>query len=118
MKTLREGASIYKEHLTVQWLSESITELRNEMLEVQESTANVTKALQQQQSYSPVMEEINEMKDELAKLSLSYKALHHRQESSERQIKQLRDEAMQHGEDVRKYMMREGHKSGVSTKNL
>lgn len=104
--------------MTVQWLSESITELRNEMLEVQESTANVTKALQQQQQYSPVMEEINEMKDELAKLQLSYKALHHRQESSDRELKRLRDESMQHGEDVRKYLIREGHKIGVSKKTL
>ncbi|XP_063698141.1 protein scabrous [Culicoides brevitarsis] len=106
VKTLREGASIYKEHLTVQWLSESITELRNEMLEVQESTSNVTKALQQQQQYSPVMEEINEMKDEMAKLKLSIKALHHRQERNEAELKQLRDEAVQHGEDVRKFMLK------------
>lgn len=101
--------------MTVQWLSESITELRNEMLEVQESTANVTKALQQQQQYSPVMEEINEIKDEVARLQLSYKALHHRQETSEREIKRLRDESQQHGEDVRKYfLMRDEHKAGVS----
>lgn len=107
---MREGASLNKEHLTVQWLSESITELRNEVAELQESQTNVTRTMQQR---TPVIEEINEMKDEIATIHLEMKAERARIEKTEHAVKELRDEAIQHVEDVRKYMMR--HKDSVST---
>lgn len=103
MKILREGASLNKEHLTVQWLSESITELRNEITELQESSSNMTKTIQLR---SPLSEDINEIKDEIARIQLSLKALRSRQEKSERDIKELQDEAIQHVEDVRRYMQK------------
>lgn len=106
---MREGANLNKEHLTVQWMSESISEVRNEVAELQESLANVTRRLQQR---TPIMEEINEMKDEIAGVHLEMKALRERNERNERAVKELRDEAIQHAADVRKYMLR--HKDSVS----
>lgn len=107
---MREGASLNKEHLTVQWLSESITELHNEVAELQESLVNVTRTLQQR---TPVMEEINEMKDEIASIHLEMKAARERHGKTEYAVKELQDEAIQHVADVRKYMMQ--HKDLVST---
>lgn len=112
---MREGASLNKEHLTTQWLSESITELRNEMTELQESTANVTRVVQlQQYQESPAMEEIRELKDSMAKMQLQMKALRARQDKNEATLKQLRDEAIQHVTDLKKWMQQ--HKGeAVST---
>lgn len=106
VKVLREGASLNKEHLTIQWLSESITELRNEMTELQESTANVTRVVQlQQYQESPAMEEINELKEGMTKMQLQLKALRTRQDKSEATLRQLRDEAIQQTEDLKKWMV-------------
>lgn len=113
---MREGASLNKEHLTVQWLSESITELRNEMSELQESTANVTRAVQvHQQTESPAMEEIRELRDDLARQQLQVKALRQRQEKTDATLRQLRDEATQQSADLKKWMQRQGGSDTVST---
>lgn len=111
IKILREGASLNKEHLTTQWLSESITELRNEVAELQESQVNVTRTLMQ--TRTTLTEEINEMKDELATVRLEMKASRERQQKTDYVVKELQDEAIQHVEDVKKYMIR--HKDSVST---
>lgn len=112
VKVLREGASLNKEHLTIQWLSESITELRNEMTELQESTTNVTRVVQfQLQHESPAMEEINELKESMSKMQLQLKAMRTRQDKSDSVLKQLRDEAIQQAADLKKWMQQ--HKGEV-----
>lgn len=91
-----------KEHLTTKWLSESITELRNQIAELQESQANVTRSIQQR---TPVAETISEMKEDIAAIRLEIKAIRERQSKTEDTLKELQDEAIQHVEDVKKYII-------------
>lgn len=84
-------------------MSESITELRNEISELQVSQFNVTRSIQQRTTET---EDVNEMKEEIATIRLEIKALRERQSKTGDTVKDLRDEAIQHVEDVKKYMLK------------
>lgn len=85
--------------MTIDWLSQSITELRTELAELQEATSNTSRVLQQRNQYS---EDITELKEEFTRFRLELNALKMRQENTEKISKELRAEAIQTAEDFRR----------------
>lgn len=80
-------------------MSESITELRTELSELQEASSNASRTYNRP---SVVQEDVVELKNDFAKLKLEIEALKLRQESTERLVKELQTEAVQRDEDLRK----------------
>lgn len=71
------------------------------MAELEESSINISKTLQQK---NQITEDINELRNDFQTIRLEVEALRSRQERSEILIKDLRDEATQNSEDVRRSM--------------
>lgn len=88
-----------KEHLTVDWLSQSIAELRTELSELQEASSNTSRHLQQR---NIVLEDIAELRSDYAKMKLELIALRERQDDTDKIVHQLRNEAIQSADDLRK----------------
>lgn len=80
-------------------MSQSITELRNELAELQEATSNTSRMLHQRNQYT---EDIIELKEDFSKFKLELGALKMRQENTERIVKELRAEAIQTADDFRR----------------
>lgn len=100
MKKLRkESVSSSKERLTIEWFSQTVSELRAELAELQEASSNASRNMQQR---SIVLEEVSELKGEFHRQNLELKALKLRQETTERIVKELRSEAVQSSEDFRR----------------
>lgn len=100
MKLLRkEHVASNKDRLTVEWFSQTVAELRAELAEVQEASSNTSRILQQR---TVVQEQIGELQDDFHNLRLSLEALKMRQENTERVVKELRAEATQSGEELRR----------------
>ena len=88
-----------KERLTVEWLSQAITELRSELSELQEVTNNTTRSLQQRNQF---VEDIAELRTDFQKFKLDLQALKLRQEATDKIVQELRSEAIQINEDFRR----------------
>lgn len=99
IKSLRKASTSNKERLTVEWLSESITELRTELSELQEASSNASRNLNRP---SAVQEDVVELRNDFTKMQLEIEAIKLRQESTERLVKELQSEAVQRYEDLRK----------------
>lgn len=101
---MREGVSSNKERLTVQWLSQSITELRSEVAELQDSSSSLSRSIQQK---SLSREDIQDLRDENKRFKLELDALRSRQDQSEVLLKELREEAIQSAADLRKSLLQQ-----------
>lgn len=88
-----------KERLTVQWLSQSITELRKELAEVQQSTSSTSKDIQRK---NIIMEDINDIKNDLNTIKLEISSMQARQEKTDILVRELREEAVQSAEDIKR----------------
>lgn len=98
MKLLhKEAASSSKERLTIDWFSQTVTELRSELAELQQASSNASRSMQQHNSV--VREEVAEMKNEFRRVNLELSALKVRQETTERIVKDLRADAIEYGSD-------------------
>lgn len=100
-----------KERQTVQWLSESIKELRKEVAEVQHISSESSRESVQR---SLAHEELHEMRTELHTLKLEVESLRSRQEKAELQMVDMQAEAQQSVEDLRKSMLK-AHSSSNDT---
>lgn len=87
-----------KERLTIDWISQAITEIRGELAELQEASSNTSRHLQQRNQY---IENIAELREDFDKLKLELGALHMRQETIDYAVKELQSEAIQRDEDYR-----------------
>ena len=103
MKALREGVSTNKERLTMQWLSQSITEIRSEIAELQESSSNLSKNFQKKNLIS---EDIQSLRADLQNLRLELTAIKSRQGNTEVVVQELREEVIQSTEDLRRSLLR------------
>lgn len=99
VKILRDGGLANKERLTVQWLTKSITELRNELSELQDSSNKITRDLQQK---NQILDDISGLRTDFQNVRLELESLRTRQETSEVLVKELRDELAQNAEDMQK----------------
>lgn len=95
----RASKTASKERLTIEWLSQSIAELRAELSELQEASSNTSRSLQQRNT---VLEDITELRTEFEKLKLDLTAMKQRQEETNKIVRELRNEAIQSADDVRK----------------
>ncbi|GAB0100725.1 hypothetical protein DMENIID0001_168100 [Sergentomyia squamirostris] len=96
---LREGSSGSNEHLTAQWLTRTIAELRSELAELQQTSSASSKDLQQR---TQMLEDISGLREDVKMLRLEIEAMRSRQEKSEKLLTELRNEAIQSGEDLRR----------------
>ena len=111
IKTLREGgAPSNKERLTVQWLSQSISELRSELAELQESSSNASKNVQQR---NQIFEDISTIRSDISHMRLELDSVKSRQEKIEVLVRELREEAVQSAEDLRKSLNKHDKVSGI-----
>ncbi|XP_055620393.1 protein scabrous [Toxorhynchites rutilus septentrionalis] len=108
IKVLREGSSPNKERLTVQWLSQSISEIRSELAELQESSSNVSKDAQLR---NQLTEDINTLRADISTMKLELESLKSRQEKTEVLVRELREEAVQSAEDIRRSLNRQREKT-------
>ncbi|EDS38092.1 scabrous protein [Culex quinquefasciatus] len=99
IKVLREGSSPNKDRLTVQWLSQSISEIRSELAELQESSSNVSKDAQLR---NQLTEDITGLRADFATLRLELESLRSRQDKTEVLVRELREEAVQSAQDIRR----------------
>ncbi|XP_055529961.1 protein scabrous [Wyeomyia smithii] len=111
IKVLRESNSPNKERLTVQWLSQSIAEIRSELAELQESSSNVSKDAQLK---NQLMEDINTLRADYSTMRLELESLRSRQEKTEVLVRELREEAVQSAEDIRRSLNRQREKSVIA----
>lgn len=109
----RDAAATVKDRLTIDWFTKTVGELRAEIAELQQATKNTTRAVQQR---DPLHEDVAELQYDQRQMRLTMDALHSRQETTEREVKELRSEALQNGEDLRSRLHRlhQPHASKVS----
>lgn len=94
--------STNKERLTMQWLSQSITEIRSEIAEIQESSSNLSKNFQKKNLIS---EDIESLRSDLQNLRLELTAIKSRQDNTDVFVRELREEAIQSSEDLRRSLL-------------
>lgn len=88
-----------KEHLTINWFTQAVAEIRGELAELQEASSNTSRHLQQRNQCA---EDISELRDDFGKLKLEFGAMRMRQETIDQAIKELQAETIQREEDFRR----------------
>lgn len=89
----------HKERLTVQWFTDTMGEIRQELSELQQSTSNISRDLQQKNQF---YEDINQLRVDFKTIKLEIEALKSRQETTEFIVKELRDEALEQSNQIRR----------------
>ncbi|CAD7078078.1 unnamed protein product [Hermetia illucens] len=114
VKTLREGGNGNRERLTVEWLTQSIAEMRKELTELQEIASNASKDLNRR---SQTFEDLATIRNDFKTVKLELEALKHRQEKSEVFVRELREEALQTEDDIRKILRNFDKSNSATTTN-
>ncbi|XP_052873660.1 protein scabrous-like [Anopheles cruzii] len=96
---LREHSSPSKERLTVQWLSQSIAEIRTELAELQATFGGGSKDAQFR---NQLLEDLSSLRTEFGTAKLELEALRSRQEKTEVLVRELQEEAVQSADDIRR----------------
>uniref|UniRef100_A0A182Y287 Uncharacterized protein n=1 Tax=Anopheles stephensi TaxID=30069 RepID=A0A182Y287_ANOST len=96
---LREASSPSKERLTVQWLSQSISEIRSELAELQSSFGGGSKDAQFR---NQLLEDLSTLRSEFGTAKLELESLRSRQEKTEVLVRELQEEAVQSADDIRR----------------
>uniref|UniRef100_A0A182WWQ9 Uncharacterized protein n=1 Tax=Anopheles quadriannulatus TaxID=34691 RepID=A0A182WWQ9_ANOQN len=96
---LRETNSPSKERLTVQWLSQSIAEIRSELAEVQGSFGGGSKDAQFR---NQLLEDLSTLRADFGTAKLELESLRSRQEKTEVLVRELQEEAVQSADDIRR----------------
>ncbi|XP_068145716.1 protein scabrous [Drosophila tropicalis] len=96
--TLRAAQSGNKERLTVEWLQQSISEIRKQLVELQRSAGNMAKDVQIR---SAGYEDLATIRHDYEQLQLELTAQRERQQQTEVYVQELREEIMQQEQDFR-----------------
>uniref|UniRef100_A0A182JEB5 Uncharacterized protein n=1 Tax=Anopheles atroparvus TaxID=41427 RepID=A0A182JEB5_ANOAO len=96
---LRDSSSPNKERLTVQWLSQSISEIRSELAELQGSFGGGSKDAQFR---NQLLEDLSTLRNEFGTAKLELESLRSRQEKTEVLVRELQEEAVQSADDIRR----------------
>ncbi|XP_011188668.2 protein scabrous [Zeugodacus cucurbitae] len=92
-----------KERLTVEWLQQSIAEIRKQLVELQGLASEASKSISHRtQSY----EDMATVRNDFTQLKLEVAALRERQQQNEVFIQELREEALQQEEDYKRLLLR------------
>ncbi|XP_053662908.1 protein scabrous [Anopheles marshallii] len=110
---LRETNSPSKERLTVQWLSQSISEIRSELAELQSSFGGGSKDAQFR---NQLLEDLSTLRGEFSTAKLELESLRSRQEKTEVLVRELQEEAVQSADDIRRSLNMRLEKDATSAK--
>ncbi|XP_050091218.1 protein scabrous [Anopheles aquasalis] len=107
---LREHGSASKERLTVQWLSQSMAELRSELAELQQTVGGGTGGPSKEAQFrNQLLEDLGALRSELGSARLELEALRSRQEKTEVLVRELQEEAVQSADDLRRSLNLQHH---------
>ncbi|XP_049540992.1 protein scabrous [Anopheles darlingi] len=96
------GSGASKERLTVQWLSQSMAELRSELAELQQTVGGGSGGPSKEAQFrNQLLEDLGALRSELAGVRLEVEALRSRQEKTEVLVRELQEEAVQSADDLR-----------------
>lgn len=101
IKTLREERSQNKEQLTVEWMSQSIAEIRKELIEVREISLNASREINEQRIQ---WKDVDDLKLEL-------KLMKEGLQTNSLLIQELRDEFQQNEDENQRSFIRLQHQS-------
>uniref|UniRef100_A0A182NJM6 Uncharacterized protein n=1 Tax=Anopheles dirus TaxID=7168 RepID=A0A182NJM6_9DIPT len=97
---LRDSSSPSKERLTVQWLSQSIAEIRSELAELQGTVGGG--GSKDAQFRNQLLEDLSTLRGEFGTAKLELESLRSRQEKTEVLVRELQEEAVQSADDIRR----------------
>nr|XP_014099000.1 protein scabrous [Bactrocera oleae] len=92
-----------KERLTVEWLQQSIAEIRKQLVELQGLASEASKSISHR---SQGYEDMATVRNDFTQLKLEVAALRERQQQSEVFVQELREEALQQEEDYKRLLLR------------
>lgn len=104
MQTLRATHSGNKERLTVEWLQQSISEIRKQLVELQRTAGNVAKdVLHSGGAY----EDLATIRSDYQQLKLEVAAQRERQQQTEVLVQELREEMLQQEQEYKHQLNRQ-----------
>ncbi|XP_017008524.2 protein scabrous [Drosophila takahashii] len=94
--SLRSSQSGNKERLTVEWLQQTISEIRKQLVDLQRTAGNVARDVQQRSS---TFEDLATIRSDYQQLKLELAAQRERQQQTEVFVQELREEMLQQEQD-------------------
>ncbi|KAH8258446.1 hypothetical protein KR038_011593, partial [Drosophila bunnanda] len=96
LAALRASQNGNKERLTVEWLQQTISEIRKQLVDLQRTAGNVAKDVQQRSS---TFEDLATIRSDYQQLKLELAAQRERQQQTEVYVQELREEMLQQEQD-------------------
>ncbi|XP_055918937.1 protein scabrous [Eupeodes corollae] len=116
IKTLRDShIGGNKEKLTVEWISQSIAEIRKELSELQNLASKASKDVSQR---TQNFEDLATIKSDFHQFKLELVALKERQQTTEVFVKELREDAIQREEDMRRILLNRDQSDETNTNSV
>lgn len=116
IKTLRDShIGGNKEKLTVEWISQSIAEIRKELSELQGVASKASKDVSQR---TQNFEDLATIKSDFHQFKLELESLKERQQTTEVFVKELREDAIQREEDMRRILLNRDQSDETHTNNV
>ncbi|XP_055858863.1 protein scabrous [Episyrphus balteatus] len=116
IKTLRDShIGGNKEKLTVEWISQSIAEIRKELSELQGVASKASKDVSQR---TQNFEDLATIKSDFHQFKLELEALKERQQTTEVFVKELREDAIQREEDMRRILLNRDQSDETNTNSV
>nr|XP_016943521.1 protein scabrous [Drosophila suzukii] len=100
---LRSSQSGNKERLTVEWLQQTISEIRKQLVDLQRTAGNVARDVQQRSS---TFEDLATIRSDYQQLKLELAAQRERQQQTEVYVQELREEVLQQEQDFQHALVR------------
>lgn len=104
MQTLRATHSGNKERLTVEWLQQSISEIRKQLVELQRTAGNVAKDVRHS---GGAYEDLATIRSDYQQLKLELAAQRERQQQTEVLVQELREEMLQQEQEYKHQLNRQ-----------
>ncbi|XP_023160429.2 protein scabrous [Drosophila hydei] len=104
MQTLRATHSSNKERLTVEWLQQSISEIRKQLVELQRTAGSVAKDVRHG---GAAYEDLATIRNDYQQLKLELAAQRERQQQTEVIVQELREELMQQEQEYKHDLIRQ-----------
>lgn len=104
MQTLRATHSGNKERLTVEWLQQSISEIRKQLVELQRTAGNVAKDVRHS---GGAYEDLATIRSDYQQLKLELAAQRERQQQTDVLVQELREEMLQQEEEYKHQLNRQ-----------
>lgn len=114
METLRATHSGNKERLTVEWLQQSISEIRKQLVELQRTAANVAKDVRHE---GTAYEDLATIRNDYQQLKLELAAQRERQQQTEVIVQELREELLQQEQEYKHELNRQLNAKAIAKAN-